>query len=139
MYGTAARNATLPRKPVAAFARHESQLPVAVETRPKRSIKPFYNRCRLQWKENASITRTKSLTVITYFLFVEFLVLPKIKAIWGKRVYSVFEWVRLIPVDYYIATETSRLGTFSVYFSGKFWIGVSCAGLVYEAMKAIHK
>jgi hypothetical protein len=122
MCGTAARNATLPTKPGTAFARHESQpgtmtslpsgtpseqeLPVAVETRPKRSIKSFYNWYRLQWKENASAT--KGLTLISYVLCIDFL-RPTIKAIWGKRVYSVFDWVYLIPIFYVMATETARL------------------------------
>ena len=119
---TAANNATLPTKPDAAFARRESQqgmmmslrsgtpseqeLPVAVETRHKRSIKSFYNWYRLQWKNNASAT--KGLTLTGYVLFLDFL-RPKIKAIWGERVYSVVDWVYLIPIFYVMATETARL------------------------------
>ena len=122
MHVIAARNATLPTKLVAAFARHGSQpriimsprsgtpseqeLPVAVETRPKRSIKSFYNWYRLQWKNNASAT--KGLTLTGYVLFLDFL-RPKIKANWGERVYSVFDWVYIIPIFYVMATETARL------------------------------
>jgi hypothetical protein len=122
---TAARNATLPAKSAGAFARLESQpgmmmslrsraapspseqeLPVAVETRPKRSIKSFFNWYRRQWKENAS--STKGLTLIGYVLGVDF-IRPKIKAIWGNRVFAVFDWVYLLPIFYVVATETVRL------------------------------
>jgi hypothetical protein len=122
MYVTPAKNATLPVKPGAAFARRESQpgmmkvlqsetpleqeLPMAVETGPKPSIKSFYNWYRLQWKENASTT--KALTLTCYFLLFDFLS-PKIKAIWGERVHSVFDWVYVIPILCVLATETARL------------------------------
>ena len=121
MHVTAAKNDTLPKNPGAAFARHESQpgmmmsrrsgtpseqeLPVAVETRPERSIKSFYNWYRLQWKNNPSAT--KGLTLTAYCEFGDFL-RPKIKDIWGKRVNYVLDWLYVIPFLYVSATETAR-------------------------------